>query len=71
MSDPRDAVREWVTARARSPEDAKAASTLIAAFVADAVRADRAQRTAKQTQATNALADLYRTLDNTLRGKPR
>jgi hypothetical protein len=44
------ALSEWVQARARSDDDARAASKLIAAFVAAAVRQDRSKvRIAERT----------------------
>lgn len=57
MQAKRAALREWVARRATDPEDLNAASGLIAAYVAEAVRADRAIRV--DVRAPNPLRDLF------------
>lgn len=57
----KDDLREWVQARATDADDAKRASGLIAAFVAEAVREDRKKQATiaeQRRQATQKIRDI-------------
>lgn len=67
----KDDLREWITAYATDADDAKRASTLIATFVAESVRADRVKQTLladQRRQATQKIRDIVDRMSDAVNG---
>lgn len=67
----KDGLRAWVKARAADPDDAKHASGLIAAFVAEAVREDRKKQDViaeQRRQATQKIRDVMDRMQEAVNG---